>query len=195
MATTIKNTVKLKKDEVFSLPAGAKVTSLIGGATSSCTTLPEAETLECYGAYYEIGDGENSNNELLLDNIEIIGIRIDNTEYLFTIPFFQNAAPGNYTVPFKTSIESNDMSKMTMFDVCNDYVADQSGQGTGYIATFKGIQSFYNSNAFFIANMQPGGGNLSSLGRIPFYLPIFKYSDILIKLNVTTTSCSCTSAN
>lgn len=62
MATTITNTVKLKKDEVFSLPAGAKVTSLIGGATSECTTLPPAETLVCVYFQWEF-EGDDGGND------------------------------------------------------------------------------------------------------------------------------------
>lgn len=76
MATTITNTVKLKKDEVFSLPAGAKVTSLIGGATSECTTLPAAETLVCVYFQWEF-EGSNGNNDDAWENIDVVELNVN----------------------------------------------------------------------------------------------------------------------
>jgi hypothetical protein len=147
MATTIKNTVKLKKDEVFSLPAGAKVTSLIGGATSSCTTLPTAETLVCVYFQWEF-EGDDGGNDAW-ENSTVVELNVNgvvtplNTtgNYVDTVSmdkivksltdtgFFYDVVPFQFSEENMVKVHTSAKTFSSMVD--NAYFVVQSSNQTG----------------------------------------------------------------
>lgn len=182
MSTKVIHSVKLKKDEIFSLPAGAKVTSLIGGATSDCTTLPTAETLKCYGVQYEL----NITDDQVLSECTIEGVRIGTTNYFFSVPFKMDASANDTTSGLVTAFGSNDFTKNSTFSICGGTYVETT-RYKGYVIRFKGIPSIYGSDCFIIMS-----DNTSLQVQAPqqYFLPLKDYADLVSIVGAQ--SCPCT---
>lgn len=169
-------TITLIPGESFTLPPNSTVMGVSGSLISTCGTLPEPESLSCYGILYGLSSGEQSIHETN-ENVIIKGFRINNIEHLFGTSYTHNAGSVLLTDTISTRIAANPYLSGIITEVCSTRYANSGPRGGMYVISFKSSPSLM-VNAQIIMEQEAAPYTGSAPTKI--LVPIRPRADLLI---------------